>query len=138
MYGPNAGFENAEDGLMDRWVQYFRCESESEGQLSCFHRRPHLICPPTFFNPTVLFILSRECTLLVIMTMHDDDIASYFRNPLNLKLASACRHTFRCFDPTHADLGAACPRLVCLFAIRKEDIYPITQMYKSIFQVFTR
>ena len=47
-------------------------------------------------------------------------------NPL-FKLYFACKYTFRCLDPTHAELGADCPRLVCLFIFRKEDIYPITQ-----------
>ena len=52
MYGPNAGFENAEDGLMDRWVKWGGwAGNESEGQLSCFHGQSHLIySPPTFLT----------------------------------------------------------------------------------------
>ena len=105
------------DGQVSQVTPTISGANESEGQFSCFLGQPHLICPT--FQPHLYSSFARGYS----------DIAwwwncTLFQTLLNCKLSSACRPTFRCFDPTQAELGADCPRLVCVFSN-----YPNVQKY---------
>ena len=89
VYGPNAGFENAEDGLMDRWVKwvchYFRDCEWKWGAIKLPSRAatPHL---PTshLFNPLPLSIHPQKGVggPYLMVTMHDGEI---FQNPIEFQ-----------------------------------------------------